>query len=188
MKPTLLTVILVAGVAIQGFCQGISVKHDPKHDVNLSPTHNSKINPLHNSQINPKFNWNINPQHNQIINPLTSTKINPQYNPDLNPMYNKAINPMFANHLHPKNSVWTGLYLFNAEDKLLGFVTMANQDLLLCFDEQGQWTCYYVKSPTGTYNQFSTTGEWTGSYLCADSGAGFNLFAKTGEWTGMHIK
>jgi len=59
---------------------------------------------------------------------------------------------------------------------------------MLCFDNQTEWTGFYVKAGNGIYNYFDTKGQWTGKYLCFDSIFGYNLFDKDGNWTGQHIK
>jgi hypothetical protein len=182
--------LVIWNLALVGLClsQEPFSRHDPKRDPNLSPARNNLINPLFNSSINPKFNWNLNPKHNKLIDPISATDINPQFNPDLNPVYNKIYNPMFANSLHPKNPRWSGRYLFDKDDNLIGYVSVASQNILLCFDTNGEWTCYFVKTSTGTYNRFTLEGEWSGQYFCSDGSQGFNLFAATGEWTGQHMK
>lgn len=174
-------------------CQSIGqsvlpVRHNPRIDFNLSPIHNVKINPLHNSTINPKTNWNINPSHNNSINPVFTSGINPLSTSILNPIANEVFNPMFSITLHPKNPAWKGNFLFDNNDNLIGFISSASQNILLCFDLEGNWTCYFIKTPKGTYNEFSLQGHWTGEFLCYDSNGGYNLFNKDGEWTGKHIK
>ena len=81
-----------------------------------------------------------------------------------------------------------GFYLFNKSDELIGYITQASKDILLCFDVKGEWTCYYIRTAQGTYNLFDKSGNWTGNYLCYDDKVGYNQFDKDGAWTGQHIK
>ena len=166
----------------------VCVKQNPKIDLNLSPAHNQKINPNYNSTINPEFNWNINPIQNKAINPEQTTEINPLHNLSLNPKETELFNPMLTNILHPKHPSWKGRYLFDSSDNLIAFVSVASQNILLCFNKEGKWTCYFVKTEKGTFNQFQLSGEWTGRFLCPDSSEGYNLFNKEGVWTGSHLK
>jgi hypothetical protein len=163
-------------------------KHNPGSDLSLSPTHNLAIHPDHNSMINPRLNWNINPVKNLTINPEHETRINPKNNPSLDPTQNESINPMYMPSLSPKFLQWSGLYVFNKEDAFSGYITKYNQDLMIEFDREGNWNYFYIRTCKGTYNQFNLSAEWTGSYLCFDSMAGYNLFDREGNWTGIHIK
>jgi hypothetical protein len=166
----------------------VAVKQNPKVDHNLSPAFNNRINPKFNSAINPTFNWNYNPLQNSTINPDSTIAISPLHNESVNPKLSELLNPMLNNILHPMNLSWQGRYLFDSSDNLIAFVTVASQNVLLCFNKSGQWTCYFVRTPKGTYNQFTLAGEWTGKFLCPDSVEGFNLFNKEGVWTGSHLK
>ncbi|RYY30784.1 MAG: hypothetical protein EOO04_03870 [Chitinophagaceae bacterium] len=124
--------------------QQLLAKHNPKMDVNLSPGTNGVINPIKNSKINPMFNWNLNPVKTSNLNPAENTAINPLNNPDFNPNENQHLNPMYQNVLHPKNPMWKGLYLYDKEDNLVGYITKATQDVMLCFDLDSQWCGFYV--------------------------------------------
>jgi len=166
----------------------VATKHNPRIDHNLSPAFNHNINPNFNPTINPNFNWNYNPMQTKLINPDSTTVISPLHNPDVDPKQVEMFNPMLNNILHPKNFSWRGKYLFDSTDNLIGFITVASQNILLCFNKEGHWTCYFVRTPKGTYNQFQLTGEWTGKFLCPDSLEGFNMFTKDGVWTGNHVK
>jgi len=159
MKKNLLTVIFfLIFCRSLSFGQILDCKHDPKFDNNLSPALNSLINPEKNSNINPKYNWNINPLHNNDVNPNTNSSINPVGHADFNPDLNKNLNPMFHNEYHPKNPAWKGLYLFNKNDEVIGYVSVATQLLMLCFDTQSEWTGFFVKAGNGIYNHFDTMG------------------------------
>ena len=190
----MITRLLFASTALFFYIQArsqqdlVNVKQNPQVDYNLSPTHNKRINPNFNSTINPAFNWNYNPLQNNTINPDSTSTINPLQNESVNPRLSELLNPMLNNILHPMNLSWQGKYLFDSTDNLIAFVSVASQDVLLCFNKSGQWTCYFVKTPKGTYNQFSLAGEWTGKFLCPDSVEGYNLFNKQGVWTGSHLK
>jgi len=190
MKSHLLFLALTITIFQEAFPQDdlVSVKQNPKVDYNLSPARNHRINPNFNTSINPSFNWNYNPAQSKIINPDSTSDINPLHNPGLNPREMEILNPMLNNTLHPGNVTWRGRYLFDSADNLIAFITVASQNILLCFDKQGRWTCYFVKTAKGTYNQFHLNGEWTGKFLCPDSLEGYNLFNKEGEWTGSHVK
>lgn len=168
--------------------QTLEIKHNPKIDLNLSPAHNAVICPEHNAIINPKLNWNINPQKNGLISPEHVDDINPVKNTSLNPLDNVEFNPMFVIWLSPKYEQWKGLYLFDKDDELQGYITKYSQELMLEFDKESVWKCFYIKTARGTFNQFNLSGKWTGYYLCFDSMVGYNLFDGQGEWTGMHIK
>jgi hypothetical protein len=78
--------------------------------------------------------------------------------------------------------------MFDGDDNIVAFMTKPSKEVLICFDVQGNWTCYYVLTPEGTYNHFEMNGEWSGNYLCPDNVGGFNVFDKEGTWTGKHIK
>jgi hypothetical protein len=132
-----------------GFSQSLENRHDPKIDFNLSPTFNSTLNPEKNSNINPKYNWNINPMHNNDVNPEFNSTINPLNHFELNPDINKTLNPMYHNEYHPKNPSWKGLYIFNKTDELIGYVSIATQQLMLTFDIQGEWTGFLTKAAPG---------------------------------------
>jgi hypothetical protein len=168
--------------------QQIANHKNPKIDLSLSPANNKTINPSENPAIHPKTNWNINPGYNKEINPSENVKINPKKNEQIDPMKNLLLNPMLFRSLHPKNETWSGQYLFDKDDNLTGYITRATKDVLICFDIQGIWTCYYVLTPEGNYNHFEINGVWTGGYLCSDNKYGFNAFDKDGNWTGQHIK
>lgn len=163
-------------------------KHNPLLDINLSPQHNTVIHPEHNSTINPKLNWNINPYRNGLINPDKINTINPKLNTSVNPLLNQEMNPMFSIYMSPKFENWHGLYLFDSNNALIGYVSKYSQDIMIQFDKASNWTAFYVRTAKGTYNQFNLEAEWTGCYLCFDSMSGFNLFDKQSAWTGMHIK
>lgn len=95
---------------------------------------------------------------------------------------------MYHNEYHPKNPSWKGLYIFNNTDELIGFVSVATQQLMLTFDSTGEWTGFYVRASPGIFNHFDVKGVWDGNYLCFDSVLGYNIFNKEGTWTGQHIK
>ncbi|MEO6314507.1 MAG: hypothetical protein ABIU63_00610 [Chitinophagaceae bacterium] len=168
--------------------QSFDEKHNPLLDVNLSPQHNNAIHPDHNSIINPKLNWNINPYKNGLINPEKVAAINPKTNNAVNPLQNQEMNPMFSIYMSPKFENWHGMYLFDTNDALIGYVTKYSQDIMIQFDKESNWTFFYLRTAKGTYNQFNLSAEWTGNFLCFDSMSGYNLFDKLGAWTGMHIK
>lgn len=165
-----------------------SALHNPKIDLNISPQHNKKINPEYSAGINPQKNRNINPFFNKEINPVESTHLNPKMNDLINPLKNQLLNPLLYKNLYPTSTNWSGFYIYDGKDNLLGYITRATKDVLICFDLKGTWTCYYVLTNVGTYNHFDLNGEWTGDYICSDSNAGFNAFNKEGIWTGKHIK
>ncbi len=168
--------------------QVLDCRHDPKSDFNLSPNSNAQINPEKNSNINPLYNWNINPEHNDDVNPTLNSSINPLNHAQFNPQINRDLNPMFHNEFHPKSPQWKGLYIFDQQDQLVGYISVATQQLMLCFDSLCGWNGFFVRAANGVYNFFDTKGQWTGQFLCFDSVVGYNLFAKGGTWTGHHIK
>jgi hypothetical protein len=89
---------------------------------------------------------------------------------------------MYHNEYHPKNPSWKGLYIFNKTDDLIGYISVATQQLMLSFDLQAEWTGFYVKASPGIYNHFDVKGVWDGIYLCFDSVVGYNVFDKSGNW------
>ncbi|MEO5681103.1 MAG: hypothetical protein ABIQ88_00615 [Chitinophagaceae bacterium] len=173
---------------LQSDAQFFDEKHNPATDVNLSPQHNSVIHPDHNSSINPKLNWNINPYKNGLINPEKITSLNPRKNKDINPLENQEMNPMYSINMSPKFESWHGLYIFDNNNALVGYISKYSQDIMIQFDKESNWNFFYIRTAKGTYNQFNLSAEWTGNFLCFDSMSGFNLFDKLGVWTGMHIK
>lgn len=185
-------IFTISAICLMSFAvakaQYFDAKHNPQVDVNLSPTQNGVIHPDHNSSINPKLNWNINPFKNGLINPEKVATINPKTNKELNPLVNESMNPMFTINMSPKFDQWHGLYLFDTNNALIGYVTKYSQDILIQFDKESNWTFFYVKTAKGTYNQFNLSADWTGNFLVFDSMTGFNLFDKQCAWTGMHIK
>ena len=184
-------ITLIACLLLHAFgspAQSLDEKHNPKIDLNLSPAHNPAICPEHNTAINPRLNWNINPRQNGLISPEHVDAINPAKNKGVNPLDNIEMNPMFAVWISPRHPRWKGLYLFNKEDDLQGYITKYSQELMLEFDKEATWKCFYIRTAKGTFNQFNLSGQWTGFYLCFDSIIGYNLFNGQGEWTGMHIK
>jgi hypothetical protein len=182
-----ISTLLLLGFFHSG-AQFFDAKHNPGIDMNLSPLHNSSIHPEHNSSINPKLNWNINPYKNGLINPEKITTINPKVNTTLNPLANQEMNPMFSIYMSPKYENWHGLYLFDSNNALIGYVTKYSQEIMIQFDKESNWTYFYIKTAKGTFNQFNLSADWTGNFLCFDSLTGFNLFDKECEWTGEHIK
>lgn len=188
---TIRLILFICACFIGGFsalAQELPRSHDPKAETYLSPSTNKKICPTTNPIINPLTNWKLNPFKNKDINPFENTSINPQYKPNLNPNINELLNPQRTITLYPSSNAIRVLYLFNKSDELAGYITQASQDVLLCFSIAGEWTCYYVKTPEGTYNQFEKDGTWNGNFICYDNTAGYNQFDKEGKWTGMHIK
>ncbi len=132
MKQQSFIVILFSLFVLQASSQSkLPVKYNPQVDYNLSPSRNMQINPLFNSGINPKKNWNINPAQNVNINPSKNELINPKSNPSVNPNENKILNPMFANSLHPQNLNWQGHFLFDKDDNLIGYISIASQEVML---------------------------------------------------------
>ncbi|MFT3936028.1 MAG: hypothetical protein QM726_20525 [Chitinophagaceae bacterium] len=183
-----LTAVFLLSITFTLRAQYFDEKHNPGTDMNLSPVHNSSIHPDHNSLINPKLNWNINPYKNGLINPDKISSINPKLNTGLNPMENPEMNPMFTVNMSPKFEHWRGLYVFDSNNTLIGYVTKYSQDIMIQFDKDANWNYFYVRTAKGTFNQFNLSAEWTGNFLCYDNLTGFNLFDKQCAWTGQHIK
>jgi len=190
MKCELYLSLFISGILTASVCnsQELLAKHNPKMDVNLSPQTNGIINPFKNSKINPKFNWNINPSKTSTLNPTVNQAINPLNNIGFNPCENQSINPMYQNLLHPKNPQWKGLYMYDKDDNLAGYITKATQDVMLCFDRNSEWCGFYVRAEQNIFNHFDMKAQFTGDFICYDSMFGYNEFGKDGEWTGRHIK
>jgi hypothetical protein len=106
----------------------------------------------------------------------------------LNPQSNEVLNPIYMKSLSPNYASWNGLYLFTRDNEFFGYITPATQDVMISFDDRGEWNGYFVRAGNSLYNYFNVPGIWTGMYLCGDNARGFNLFDKTGKWTGMHVK
>ncbi|MFD2527946.1 hypothetical protein ACFSQD_19135 [Flavihumibacter stibioxidans] len=190
IKP-LLTVALLLLVVSTNAQEPIELPkmRDPLVNKTISPTDNPRINPEKNYRINPKHNWNINPAMNEGINPEKNKLINPKFNKDFSPLHNHSINPMYSFSLHPlSNTTWKGYYMFDKASKLTGYLVIANQFVVLDFDDKGTWKGYLIKTSSNTYNYFNLQDEWTKVFFCEDSMVGFNLFDSTGEWTGNYAK
>ncbi len=135
MKRIVLLTLTCSLICVTSFSQALENKHDPKIDINLSPVSNSTLNPEKNSYINPKYNWNINPMHNNDVNPEFNSSINPINHYELNPDVNKTLNPMYHNEYHPKESLpGKDCIYFNRSDELIGYISVATQQLMLSFD------------------------------------------------------
>lgn len=181
-------IIVLLLFAFSAGAQELPARHNPRIDLNLSPRINPVINPVNNASINPKLNWNINPGHTNSLSPEHNAAINPRSNQELNPSVNNTINPMYQHSLFPKNAGWRGLYMYDSTDALIGYITVASQNVMLAFDSSFEWVGYFVKASPVLYNYFDLRGAHTGIFLCNDSRSGYNLFNREGEWTGKHIK
>ena len=115
------------------------------------------------------------------------TDQNPKYTYSINPKYTYSLNPNYTPGLNPFKESWTGKYLFNENGNLIGLLSKANNDFYLLFNTDGEWLGYFVRAGAN-FNLFSLNGEWTGQYLCSDSGNGYNLFDESGEWTTNYVK
>ena len=182
------TIVILSLLTTYTQAQYFDARHNPAMDMNLNPAQNNAIHPDHNSIINPKLNWNINPFKNGLINPDKTPGINPKTNKEFNPLQNEQMNPMFSIYMSPKFENWRGLYMFDANNSLVGYISTYSQDILIQFDKESNWNFFYVRTAKGTFNQFNLNAEWTGSFLVFDSMSGYNLFDKQCAWTGMHIK
>jgi hypothetical protein len=190
MIKSLLTIVM-SMLGLMSFAQDIELpsQRNPLINLTISPYTNPRVNPASNFRINPKNNWNINPDMNEGINPDKNKLINPKFNKDFSPQFNHSINPMYTFSLHPlSNNNWNGYYMFDKNSKLSGYLVVANQFVVLDFDEKGVWKGYLVKTSSNTYNYFNLQDEWTKIFFCEDSMVGFNLFDSTGEWTGNYAK
>jgi hypothetical protein len=166
-------------------------KRDPRTDssVNplingqISPRFNGQLNPQLNGQINPRFNGQINPQFNGQINPRFNGQVNPRFNGQINPRFNSALNPAFNSAINPlRNTLMGGPFLYDLELNQKGFVVKANDKVSLVFDMSAQhtqtavahsqgfavfdqnedWTEYWVDTRKGLYLRFLSDGEWIG--------------------------
>lgn len=189
IKPLLTVGLLMFALVSNAQQKELPSDRDPQKNLAISPYSNTRINPSKNMRINPKHNWNINPAMNDGINPEKNKKINPKFNKDFSPLSNHSINPMYTFSLHPlSNENWTGYYSFDKDNKLAGYMVVANQFVVLDFDEKGVWKGYLVKTSSNTYNYFNLQDEWTKAFYCEDSMVGFNQFDPSGEWTGNYSK
>ncbi len=190
IKPLLVLAFIVLGFnTIAQEPLELPKERDPNINKTISPVDNPRINPEKNFRINPKHNWNINPSMNEGINPEKNKRINPKFNKDFSPLHNQSINPMYSFSLHPlTNQNWKGYYMFDKENNLTGYLVIANQFVVLDFDDKGIWKGYLVKTSTNTYNYFNLQDEWTRTFFCEDSMVGFNIFNAAGEWTGAFAK
>ncbi|WP_052324219.1 hypothetical protein [Flavihumibacter sp. ZG627] len=188
-KPLLTVVLLLTGLIATAQDLELPKERDPLVNQTISPYANPRINPGKNFRINPKHNWNINPAMNEGINPEKNKVINPKFNKDFSPLYNHSINPMYTFSLHPlSNNNWLGYYMFDKDSKLTGYMVIANQFVILDFDDKGVWRGYLVKTSSNTFNYFNLQDEWTRTFYCEDSMVGFNHFDSAGEWTGNFAK
>jgi hypothetical protein len=162
--------------------------HDPRKDANLNPYINKNINPDSNQSINPSMNWNMNPIKENSVNPTKNTAINPMINLQLNPQSNDVLNPVIMKSLRPSTETWKGLFLFSDSNQLFGYISVATQNVMISFDNNGTWNGYYVKAGPYMYNYFTLFGVWTGMFLCYDNQSGYNLFDRNGKWTHIHVK
>ena len=162
--------------------------HDPRRDANLNPFINNQINPDSNLSINPSSNFNMNPIKENSLNPTQNSSINPMINLQLNPQSNDVLNPVIMKGLQPATETWKGLFLFNDSNQLFGYISVATQNVMLSFDNNGTWNGYYVKAGRMMYNYFTLFGVWTGMFLCYDNQSGYNLFDRNGKWTHIHVK
>ncbi len=162
--------------------------HDPKKDANLNPFKNNGINPDSNLSISPSGNWNMNPLKENSLNPTQNATINPMINLQLNPQSNDILNPVIMKSLRPSNETWKGLFLFNDSNQIFGYISVATQNVMLSFDNNGTWNGYYVKAGKVMYNYFNLFGVWTGMFLGYDNQSGYNLFDKSGKWTHIYVK
>ncbi|MBZ5857064.1 hypothetical protein [Flavihumibacter profundi] len=189
IKPLLTVVLSLLGLLSNAQDAELPAQRNPLLNSVISPYSNPRINPGKNMRINPKQNWNINPSMNDGINPDKNKLINPKFNKDFSPQSNHSINPMYTFSLHPlSNDTWKGYYVFDKDSKMAGYMVIANQFVVLDFDEKGTWKGYLVKTSSNTYNYFNLQDEWTRTFFCEDSMVGFNQFDGTGEWTGIYAK
>ncbi len=188
MRGIVIFVFLVSNSALYAQNDMAFKRHDPKRDPNLNPFVNKEINPDSNLSINPSANYNMNPIKENSLNPIQNSAINPMINLQLNPQSNDVLNPVIMKGLRPSTETWKGLFLFNDSNHLLGYISVATQNVMLSFDSNGTWNGYYVKAGRMMYNYFTLFGVWTGMFLCYDNQSGYNLFDKNGKWTHTHVK
>lgn len=189
IKPLLIAAVVCIAVPLSAQDLELPSQRDPLKNLVINPYSNPRINPGRNMRISPKTNWNINPGQNDAINPDKNKLINPKFNKEFSPISNHSINPMFTFSLHPlSNDNWTGYYTFNKENRFNGYLVIANQFIILDFDDKGNWKGYLVKTSTNTYNYFNLQDEWTRAFYCEDSMVGLNVFDAAGEWTGIYAK
>lgn len=162
--------------------------HNPSVYKHLNPFCNPSINPDSNSAINPSLNWNINPIQTVSYNPNSNNNINPIINNIFNPQRNQILNPVFSKSLWPDAYAWNGRYIFDEHSNILGYISQASQDVMICFNNKMEWNGYFVKASDKLFNFFSITGVWTGNFLCTDNAGGYNFFSKDCKWMRQHIK
>lgn len=154
----------------------INTSINPNFNSSLNPKFNSSINPVFNNLINPNFNNSINPIYNNLINPNYNTTINPQYNTSLNPNYNTLINPQM-------NPSFDGLFLFDLDGNSYFFIVIANNDVILIYENNNVIQNFGVRWGIG-FSIFDFETKRYQSFLVSDGQNGYNHFDLNNEWIG----
>ena len=94
------------------------------------------------------------------------------------------MNPRYNSSLSPKQSGWSGFYLYNLDADAVGAVVIADRENFVYFNGKLEWNGYFSSNSDGGYNWFTVDGEWIG-YLIHNGEKGFNLFNTDGKWVGF---
>ncbi|WP_133152327.1 hypothetical protein [Vibrio lentus] len=157
---------------------------DPQRNSMINPTKNLSINPLKNSSLNPAKNSLINPKKNSSINPFKNSFINPHKNSRLNPFKNSMLNPFKNSMINPyKTSMFKGMFLFNLSRECTGFLVEADERVSLWFDTQAEPKFFTIVANENIRIVCDFDGNWE-SVLVSNSSGQFNLFDLDGSWFG----
>ena len=161
---------------------------NPRLNPAINPRLNPDVNPGLNPNINPRLNPKINPRLNPNINPRLNPNINPQLNPNINPKLNPSINPRLNPNINPRLSNFDGPYVYTLDLEPVGFVLIADDDVMLRFDFQNEAVGLYVAGDEDTYATFNMENEWIGFLVLAeDEPKLFLSFDSNNEWDGVIV-
>ena len=157
---------------------------NPRRNSSINPRINSSINPRINSSINPRINSSINPRINSSINPRINSSINPRINSSINPRINSSINPRINSSINPRrNAAFGGPYLYNHDQRNVGYLVKANEDVELVFELSGDFSGYLVAANEEVRVQFDTSNQWVGFVVRANEEVSLR-YTTSGEWVG----
>lgn len=160
---------------------------NPKYNSAINPKSNSRLNPKFNSSINPKFNSSINPKFNSSINPKFNSSINPKYNSGINPKYNTSLNPRYNSSLNPKaNAAFSGPFVYDLHLTPHAYLVRANENVSLMFSLDGKFKGPAVALSNGGFAIFDENSDWT-EYFVDDGQGGYLRFTPDAEWIGIVV-
>ena len=115
----------------------------------------------------------------RVIEEVTRNPIarNPIFNHTINPIFNHTINPIF-------NPNFNGYFIYDGENRKVGYLIDANEDVKLIYNLDNTQQGYAVESSQSFYIVFDMSNNWIG-YFASDGADGFNYFNLNNEWVGM---